>query len=675
MASRVKEDEKNEKIIRGLLKLPANRRCINCNSLGPQYVCTNFWTFICMNCSGIHREFTHRVKSVSMAKFTTQEVNALQEGGNERAKEIYFKQWDPQRHSFPDSSNVDRLRDFIKHVYVERRYTGERSVDGPSRVKGEREDSYENKKSDAHRGGSRSPPFEDKYDRRNMERLGSGGRNDDRNFRSSYEERRSPGYDRSDYRRSPGRFDAVDERRQDDRHGNGNQIRSFEDRRFPDGLPRPEGRPANHQKESKVPSPPMVRPVREILGEDVPPLRVGEPPKTDGTKAVNGSLQTQADLLSVFIFCVEKEESRLSNSLSSTGIEGAVADGGRTTSSNSLASIDSNPAEVKRPDLGSLIDFDANPEPAVAPSSQPVPKPTTDSQVNGGNWASFYSVPQPKPPQPASNLSPLESALSELSIPPAPAVNTVSSLPSAGVDPFSLANDAAQVPAIQQNQPSLFPPNLGQPSVLHASLFAPSPRLDLTTPAGTGIAGTSQPSAVDGKNSGRRELPAAMPSFPQPPKSTNPFDFSNEAMMPHAHSTQPARTCCFWRSRHEPAASGRAPADGHSWFPFCRRESLRIETSSLRISYPLRHRGQCPILVSFFPKEKAGAREIIETVHCSKDKKKMQRYCCCVESCSEEEEEEGWRLFKAMMGGRGMLLCKQKAERSRVGGQRGGLPV
>ncbi|KAL5999642.1 hypothetical protein ACLOJK_037927 [Asimina triloba] len=33
MANRMKEDEKNEKIIRGLLKQPANRRCMNCNSL------------------------------------------------------------------------------------------------------------------------------------------------------------------------------------------------------------------------------------------------------------------------------------------------------------------------------------------------------------------------------------------------------------------------------------------------------------------------------------------------------------------------------------------------------------------------------------------------------------------------------------------------------------------
>jgi hypothetical protein len=85
MGSRVKEDERHERIIRGLLKLPANKRCINCNNLGPQYVCTNFWTFVCTNCSGAHREFTHRVKSISMAKFTAQEVTALQEGGNEVA--------------------------------------------------------------------------------------------------------------------------------------------------------------------------------------------------------------------------------------------------------------------------------------------------------------------------------------------------------------------------------------------------------------------------------------------------------------------------------------------------------------------------------------------------------------------------------------------------------------
>lgn len=38
-----------------------------------------------------------------MVKFTAQEVSALQEGGNQHAKEIFFKEWDPQTHSLPDS--------------------------------------------------------------------------------------------------------------------------------------------------------------------------------------------------------------------------------------------------------------------------------------------------------------------------------------------------------------------------------------------------------------------------------------------------------------------------------------------------------------------------------------------------------------------------------------------
>ncbi|GFQ08503.1 probable ADP-ribosylation factor GTPase-activating protein agd14 [Phtheirospermum japonicum] len=125
MPRRVKDEERVEMIIRGLLKQPENRRCVNCNSLGPQYVCTTFWTFVCTICSGVHREFTHRVKSVSMAKFNDEEISALQAGGNERAKEIYFKAWDPQRNSYPDGGNLHSLREFVRHVYIDRKYAGE----------------------------------------------------------------------------------------------------------------------------------------------------------------------------------------------------------------------------------------------------------------------------------------------------------------------------------------------------------------------------------------------------------------------------------------------------------------------------------------------------------------------------------------------------------------------
>ncbi|KAG6391272.1 hypothetical protein SASPL_149025 [Salvia splendens] len=127
MPRRVKEEEKVEMIIRGLLKQPDNRRCINCNALGAQYVCTTFWTFVCTNCSGVHREFNHRVKSVSLAKFSDEEIMSLQAGGNERAKQIYFKSWDPYHKSYPNSSNLERLREFVKSVYIDRKYAGENS--------------------------------------------------------------------------------------------------------------------------------------------------------------------------------------------------------------------------------------------------------------------------------------------------------------------------------------------------------------------------------------------------------------------------------------------------------------------------------------------------------------------------------------------------------------------
>ncbi|KAL6331305.1 hypothetical protein AAG906_009733 [Vitis piasezkii] len=421
MANRMKEDEKNERIIRGLLKLPENRRCINCNSLGPQYVCTNFWTFVCTTCSGIHREFTHRVKSVSMAKFTSQEVSSLQRGGNERVKEFYFKEWDPQRHSFPDSSNIERLRDFIKHVYVDRRYSGERSFDKPPRVKmGDKEEPYENRKMDNYQGGSRSPPYEDSYDRRYSDQRSPGGRSDDKNFRYGYDGRRSPGSDlenrQGDYRRSPVRPEIVNDWRREDRFGNGRK--SGRETNL-------EGRSPDHQKDLDASSPPMVRPVREILGDNVSPLRVIEPPKANGGRVGDGFARTQ-----------------------------------RTASSSSLGSSNGNPGELKRENSGILIDFDADPEPPVAatvPQTQQPPVQTIAQPISSSNdnWASFDFATEAKVSQAPSNVNALETVLSQLSV-PASVPGHGSGVPNSGGAPTAVP--VGNVSVLPMSGDSLFPP-------------------------------------------------------------------------------------------------------------------------------------------------------------------------------------------------------------------------
>ncbi|KAG9152939.1 hypothetical protein Leryth_012558 [Lithospermum erythrorhizon] len=549
MASRLKEEEKNERIIRNLLKLPDNRRCINCNSLGPQYVCTNFWTFVCTNCSGIHREFTHRVKSVSMAKFTSQEVSALQGGGNAKAKEIYLKEWDSQKNSLPEASNVQRLRDFIKHVYVDRRYSGEKSVDKPPRGKmGETEDIHESKRLDTYQGGSRSPPFEDRFERRYSDRTSQGGR--------------SPGYEQEkwqqgDTKKSPARTEVLNDWRREDRFGT---EKKYDEGRASDVSLKSGDRSPDHQRDPALSIPPVVRPMREILGDNATSLRVIEPPKENRSRSLDGSTLTQ-----------------------------------RTTSSSSLASSNGNSNELRRET--SLIDFDDVAEiPANAPAPQvqqqmtSVPASQVATPLAADNWANFGAVSDVKTSQAPSTASPLDFILSELAAPATAAVVGVSApmvinstgithgwnLQDANPAPVSVlpvnrgfvnTTNAGQWINMQQTQPHSASTGIGGPTPPQS--FTPmfgvptsNQQLDAQESQPVSVAqstsqAASNPSLTTTSESvGRRELPEGLfasafpswqtgtpyvagfnmrynmqmhvPTFQQPSNSSNPFDVGGE---------------------------------------------------------------------------------------------------------------------------------------------------
>lgn len=120
-----------------------------------------------MTCSGIHREFTHRVKSVSMSKFTSQEVEALQEGGNQRARETFLKDWDPRGQRLPDNSNVDKVREFIKSVYVDKKFFASKASGKPPRdTLNTRNHEDETRRASSYHSYSQSPPYDYQYEER-----------------------------------------------------------------------------------------------------------------------------------------------------------------------------------------------------------------------------------------------------------------------------------------------------------------------------------------------------------------------------------------------------------------------------------------------------------------------------------------------------------------------------
>ncbi|GAV92235.1 ArfGap domain-containing protein, partial [Cephalotus follicularis] len=406
MKNRLKEDEKIEKMIRGFLKLPENRRCINCNMLGPQYVCTTFLTFVCTNCSGVHREFTHRVKSVSMAKFTTEEVNALQAGGNERARQIYFKEWDPQRHSYPDGSDLHRLRNFIKHVYVDRKYAGDQRSTArlPTLRLTDKEDSYDTKKAGAYLGGFRGAQVEEVYERCSSGRSYQGGRSEDGNVKFYYDESRtSPRFARENsrsggFKRSPVRFEIVDDRLRDDRFGSGRRYEtqrlSKEESKFVSNSP---DRQMNLDRYMS----PLTLPVKDTSGENVPKQKVGSSSRSPCTY--------QLSLLQ------------------------------NTESSSDMASVNSNQLENKGGNSESLLDLSTNTDPSnaiVAPQIQQ-DAPSNDGGNQSSNFSKEKTIQAPK-------MNTLEALLFELS-PALVPVGIASEVPSS-IEASSTAK-AANIPA------------------------------------------------------------------------------------------------------------------------------------------------------------------------------------------------------------------------------------
>ncbi|KAJ3041871.1 ArfGAP with FG repeats 1 [Rhizophlyctis rosea] len=112
-----KQDEKHLRILRELLKEESNKRCFDCGAKAPSYVNVTACTFVCTRCSGLLREFGHRVKSISASTFTPAEIKSLEGGSNARAKTIWLGSWSDITHPEPDSSRGDLVRDFMKNKY------------------------------------------------------------------------------------------------------------------------------------------------------------------------------------------------------------------------------------------------------------------------------------------------------------------------------------------------------------------------------------------------------------------------------------------------------------------------------------------------------------------------------------------------------------------------------
>lgn len=111
-----------EQIVNKLLSRGANARCADCLAKSPCWISMDFGVFICLNCSGQHRNLgphITRVRSIKLDKWTTEIAQTMDALGNDIAAAYYeAKMTSNFGRPDPNGGTPERTKQFIAQKYI-----------------------------------------------------------------------------------------------------------------------------------------------------------------------------------------------------------------------------------------------------------------------------------------------------------------------------------------------------------------------------------------------------------------------------------------------------------------------------------------------------------------------------------------------------------------------------
>ena len=139
-----KKQEQLAEEVKKIRKDPDNLICADCPVRSTPYVCIDYSSFVCTECSGIHRKFNHRVKSIAVATFTEKEVDNIRIGGNSVLNRRYLARYKKNKDSFtlPREGDKEKIEKFIQLKYIDKKWF----KDNPKPDKHEKKDKKKKKK-------------------------------------------------------------------------------------------------------------------------------------------------------------------------------------------------------------------------------------------------------------------------------------------------------------------------------------------------------------------------------------------------------------------------------------------------------------------------------------------------------------------------------------------------
>lgn len=119
--------DRNKKFLIEMVKLPCNNLCADCAAPEPDWASYTLGIFVCVNCSGTHRNLPDisKIKSIHLDFWDDALVEFMREKGNATAKALYEK-CVPAFYYRPQEKDCCILKDqWIRSKYERREFTGE----------------------------------------------------------------------------------------------------------------------------------------------------------------------------------------------------------------------------------------------------------------------------------------------------------------------------------------------------------------------------------------------------------------------------------------------------------------------------------------------------------------------------------------------------------------------
>ena len=128
--------KKQQIIINKLLKKPENKFCADCKNNPPSWASINLGVFVCIQCSGCHRELgTHisKIKSINLDTWSPDMLDNFKKINNEIAN----KYWEYNLHNYDYDllkNNRYNLMDFIRDKYEHKKWINQNDVDPMTKI-------------------------------------------------------------------------------------------------------------------------------------------------------------------------------------------------------------------------------------------------------------------------------------------------------------------------------------------------------------------------------------------------------------------------------------------------------------------------------------------------------------------------------------------------------------